>query len=309
MKYVFICCGALGDEMSMCRNLIIDLYYQNKISVTNTIIYCIKDRNFLYSNIFENIVNHEDYNLEQLIPYCELKFNDECILIRWNNILIWPGDMWTKYGSYYNILDKNFEVTNPNLFNYTKINYYNKFFEEKFTNLVLNINYLNCLPKFQNENFIVYHYRKKQDNLWDNTIDELQTLISYFSNYNIVIFTGDINNFQEIDNSTKYKNNLYFTTNLQEYATFINSKNCEAIISVWSGGGQLASYCSNHSKIIMFFDECQLQYNDANNNNLDCWKKSENAFDFAHFTKSDRYFLGSNNCEEIKKILNNEVND
>jgi hypothetical protein len=80
--------GCLGDEMSIFRNLIIDLLYLNKINTDNTIIYCHKDRIFLYSNIFKNIVSHLDVNIESIIPYCEKTFNDVCILINFYDILI-----------------------------------------------------------------------------------------------------------------------------------------------------------------------------------------------------------------------------
>ena len=42
---IYICSGALGDEMSMSRNILLDLYYQNYIT-NNIIIYCHKDRFF-----------------------------------------------------------------------------------------------------------------------------------------------------------------------------------------------------------------------------------------------------------------------
>jgi len=81
----------------------------------------------------------------------------------------------------------------------------------------------------------------------------------------------------------------------------MNSTNCEAIISVWSGGGQLASYCSN-SKLIMYFHKYQMQYN-IGNDELNTYIKSENASDFCQFTNAKRYFLNSNNINEIKNIL------
>lgn len=162
----------------------------------------------------------------------------------------------------------------------------NKKFDNKFTSLALNIKYLDFLPKFQNEKYIVYHHRQK-GNSWDTTIEQLSIFISNFSNYNIVVFSGDMKNFEDISVQFKENQKIYFTSNLQEYATFMHSENCEAIISVWSGGGQLALYCANHAKIIMFFDKIQLPViNDAINDFINY----ENAFDLVHFTKSKRYF-------------------
>jgi len=64
----------------------------------------------------------------------------------------------------------------------------------------------------------------------------------------------------------------------------------------------LASYCSNaNTKLIMYFDECQLQYNDCINNNLDKWINSENAFDFAQFTDVNRIFINKSDLRNRLK--------
>ena len=96
---------------------------------------------------------------------------------------------------------------------------------------------------------------------------------------------------------------VFFTKNLKEYASFIHSNNCLAVISVWSGGGQLASYCSNaNTKLIMYFDKCQLKHSNGINNNLNKWINSENAFDFAQFTDVNRIFINENDLEEEFRI-------
>lgn len=47
---IFNVCGALGDEMSMTRNCILDLLNNNYIT-NDVVIYCVKDRNF-YMKIY-----------------------------------------------------------------------------------------------------------------------------------------------------------------------------------------------------------------------------------------------------------------
>lgn len=288
--------GALGDEMSMTRNCVLDLLINNYIT-KDVVIYCYKDRTFLYENIFTNIFYHEDFTVETLKIKCLQQFGKEFITIN-NDFIIWPGFFWTEYGSYENILDKKICITNNNIFNYHKINYYNsKNHSNEFKKLVTNINYLEVLPKFVNETFIVYHHRIKNDGMWDQKDSELNIILSNQNNYNIVIFSQS-----DLDYLNCNKK-VYFTKKIKEYASFINSKNCLAVISVWSGGGQLASYCSNaNTKLIMYFDECQLQHNDSINNNLNKWINSENAFDFAQFTDVNRIFINESDLEEQFRI-------
>ena len=294
---IFNVCGALGDEMSMTRNCILDLLNNNYIT-NDVVIYCVKDRNFLYENIFTNIFYHEDFTVENVKFKCLEKFGKEFTIINIHSFIVWPVFFWTKYGSYENILDKKICITNNNIFNYHKINYYNsKNHSNEFKKLVTNIKYLEVLPKFNNEKFIVYHHRIKNDCMWDQKDSKLNIFLSNQNNYNIVIFSQS-----DLDYLNCNKK-VYFTKKIKEYASFINSKNCLAVISVWSGGGQLASYCSNaNTKLIMYFDECQLKHNDGINYNLNKWINSENAFDFAQFTDVNRIFI---NESDLKKQLNN----
>jgi hypothetical protein len=89
---------------------------------------------------------------------------------------------------------------------------------------------------------------------------------------------------------------------LKEYASFIHSKNCLAVISVWSGGGQLASYCSSaNTKLIMYFDKCQEEC--LKKELLYKWINSENAFDFAEFTDVKRFFIKKCNLEKYLKHI------
>lgn len=291
---IFNVSGALGDEMSMTRNCVLDLLNNNYIT-KDVVIYCCKDRNFLYENIFTNIFHHEDFTVETVKFKCLEKFGKEFTII--NSFIVWPVVFWNEYGSYENILDKKICVTNNNIFNYHKINYYNsKNHSDEFKKLVTNIKYLEVLPKFNNETFIVYHHRVKNDGAWDSKESELNAILKKQKNHNIVIFSN-----ADLD-YLNCNQKVYFTKNLKEYASFIHSNNCLAVISVWSGGGQLASYCSNaNTKLIMYFDECQTQCNDGMTGNLNKWINSENAFDFAQFTDVNRIFINKSDLRNRLK--------
>lgn len=290
------CRLALGDEIGITRLIVLDLLNNNSIT-KNTVIYCEEDRSFFYENIFTNVFHYNDFTVETLKIKCLEQFGKEFTVIASHDLFIHPCALWSQHGSYCDILDKNLCITKDNIFNYHKINYHNsKNHSDEFKKLVMNINYLEVLPKFNNETFIVYHHRVKNDGAWDSKESELNAILKKQKNHNIVIFSK-----ADLD-YLNCNQKVYFTKNLKEYASFIHSNNCLAVISVWSGGGQLASYCSNaNTKLIMYFDECQLQCNDCINNNLDKWINSENAFDFAQFTDVNRIFINKSDLRNRLK--------
>ena len=167
--------------------------------------------------------------------------------------------------------------------------------------MVTNINYLDELPAFNNEKFIVYHHRIKNTNSeWDQTDEKLNTILKLKEKYNIVIFS-------QVDYSYLQEPKVYTTlgntvTGLKEFASFIHSENCIALLSVWSGGGQIGSYCNN-TKIIMYFDKNHNQV-DKTEDSLEKYINSENGFDFCHFTDSKRIFIKEKEFDNnIEKYL------
>lgn len=64
--------------MSWCRNVVIDMLAQNLIS-NKIIIYVKKDREFLYSKIFRNIVHKESVDEDKVVEYCNDTFNKNYI--------------------------------------------------------------------------------------------------------------------------------------------------------------------------------------------------------------------------------------
>jgi hypothetical protein len=273
---------ALGDEIHMHRNILLSLLENNFIT-NDIVIYCLSDRSFLYTNIFKNVFCYEEVgNLDEIKAMCDAKFNKDFIVIKNFDVCFSIWEIWRNNGGFQNTLNKNISITKPNIFGYEKINYFNKLnYSSAFIDLVTNINYLDTIPKFGNDKFIVYHHRFKNDNTWDGDDQILDAILKCTDEYNIVIFSRkDL----KINNQK-----IHTTTNLQEFATYINNQNCLAVISVWSGGGQFASYCSN-SKLLMYFHPSQLQYN-LSDEQLNNYIESENAFDFAQFTNIERKFI------------------
>jgi len=194
------------------------------------------------------------------------------------------------------MLNKNLFITSDNIFNYQKMNYYNSKQSLEFNKLVININYLNELPRFNEQKYIVYHHRIKNDGTWDQSEETLNEILNYKEKYNIVIFSKKKYNIDD--------NKVYFTSNLKEYASFIHHNNCLAIISVWSGGAQLGSYCSN-SNLIIYFDDMQLMSHPTIESDINKWIHSENAWDFCQFSGCNRFFIKKNEIANLKKYILN----
>jgi len=299
--------GALGNEFHALRNCILDLLNKNYIT-KDVVIYCSKDRSFLYENIFTHIFYDEDFSIETVKLKCLEQFGKEFIIIN-NDFCINPLVSWGIYGDgdYKNVLNKNICITRKNIFNYDRINYFNsKNHSNEFKKLVTNISYLKVLPKFNDETFIVYHHRFKNNVEWDQKKYDLDIILKNQNNHNLVIFSQCDLDYLNCNQK------IYFTKNLKEYASFIHSKNCLAVISVWSGGGQLASYCSSaNTKLIMYFEKCQEECLKIDKCQEECltkellykWINSENAFDFAQFTDVKRFFIKKYTLEKYLKHI------
>ena len=303
----------LGDELHFERPMILDLLEQKKIT-SEIVIVCFKDRKFLYENIFNNIFFVEDYEkIEDICPAISNLFGKEYIFQTFANVMHHPSHLWGANGGIVGMLDKTICITKENnIFGYNKINYFNNNnISESFRSLILNINYLNELPAFNGEKFIVYHHRDKRDNMWDQSEEKLNYIVALQEKYNIVIFhannyVNEKNIKVELENRYTHLNNkrIYTTNNLKEYASFIHDDNCVAMISVWSGGAQICGFCNN-TKAIIHFDRRQDQIGYfLHYGNVDKYKNSENGFDFCCFTGTNRIFIKEEEYECIEKYLN-----
>ena len=203
-NFIFDMFGCLGDELNLHRNCLLDLLYKNHIT-NNVIIYCYKDRQFLYENIFPNLIVKEECNLENVVEYSLKKFGKYCSVINLYDVLLWPATAWDSCGGYKNLIHVNIEIMKDNVFGYKKTNYYNELnYEEGFKKIVTNINYLSELPTFNKEKYIVFHQRVKEDGMWDQNDINLNEIIKLQDKYNIVIFS-------QKDYSYLNNEKIYFT--------------------------------------------------------------------------------------------------
>ena len=281
----------LGDEMSMARNLIIDLIITKNVDNENLFIYTCKDRKFLYENFIKNIIVSEDILWDDIDLNIFKKYT-------FTDIISFPSVVWQICGSYKHSL--YCKITHPlitELNNYQRINYFANEQRAEFKKFALDINYIKIKNEIVDKKFILIHHRVKNDGAWDQSISELKELIKNFINkYKIIVFTND-------DVQNQFISSAYCTNNLQEYASLMHHTNCVAVISVWSGGGQLGHYCCN-SKVIHYYHQIQCHSNEFDNNGKmnDIWLTSPNAFDYATFSNCERYFY--KNFDSMMKNIN-----
>ena len=210
----------LGHEIHMTRFVLFDMLIKQKIN-SDDIIVTMNDRKFLYDNIFSNIV---DYNTASANNY----FNQ----------------------NKYNIINLFEIIIHYNCKDFLKIDYElpDKYYNDELISYVKNINYLELNNNFLNDKFIIIHHRYNSDITKLKRI--IQKLRDIFTDIYIIVFNNDKSN---INNKlTDYKN-IYPVDNLREYASLLKHDNCKLVITEWSGGGQLAQYCSN-ANIIIYFD-------------------------------------------------------
>ena len=92
---------------------------------------------------------------------------------------------------------------------------------------------------------------------------------------------------------------------MQEYASLLKHSNCKLLITEWSGGGQLAQYCSN-SNIIIYFDAYIISSNYVEMSpELHEQSMKGNvfhAYDFKTITNCTRFYY--HNFEEMMENIN-----
>ena len=243
----------------------------------------------MYSKIFKIIIYVEDIDRDKLVEHCNSKFNKSFKIFEMFSIIQWPTNFLDLYGKWPHYLH-DLTISKDNMLNYKRTNYYNKYDNPDFLNLVGEIEYLNDLPGFVENKYIAVHFRQKTCEYgvkWNNKYIDLDIIIQNID-YQIVVFSGNIENLIQ-----KYNNNpkLYLTSNLQEYMSLLKNHNCLALISPWPGGGQIGSYCMNPNlKIITYFCPTQLFYN-WSKDKLNEIINSPNSFDFVDFNNKNRFFI------------------
>jgi len=281
-KILFITCDdkiypwwtkCLGHEIHITRIMVLDMLLKGKIN-TNDIIVTFDDRKFLYSRIFTNIINYNQYLELDKKSYDVINIFEYSKSIR-------------------KIFDHN---------DLKRINYAipNKFYSDELKDLCLKIEYINLDYEFLNNDFLIIHHR------YDAKIEKLEKILNITKKkeIKIIIFNNDINLKDKIKDDS-----IFYTDNLQIYASLLNNKNCKLLISEWSGGGQLSAYTSN-CKNIYYYDNYLNHYNP----NIDEKQRELNSmngyyicndYDFKSFMNNERLYY--KNFEELIKSLDNII--
>jgi hypothetical protein len=218
----------LGHEIHVVRIIIIDMLIKNKINANSDIIVTKSDRQFLYTDIFKNVITYEEYR--------KLNRND------YNFI---PMIM---YAGHY--ISRPIDIEEFKQIDYTFLNTY---YTEEFKKYCNKISYINLQYSFLTNKFIIIHHR------FNESITKLNKIIDIVKNscgMQIIIFNNDINKLKQ----QLLNDSLIFVDNLQEYASLLHHNNCSGLISECSGGGQLSQYTST-AKLFSYYDKYQYHYN------------------------------------------------
>jgi hypothetical protein len=264
----------LGHEIHMTRIILFDMLIKNKIN-KNDIIVTMNDRKFLYENVFNNIM---DYNTALINNYLD----------------------WNKY----NIINLFEIIVQYNCKDLLKIDYVlpDKYYNDELYNYIKNINYLKLDYDFLKNSYVIIHHR------YDCDISKLKAIIqklrNIFNDVHIIVFNNDK---LKILSAISEYNNISTTDNLQEYASLLKEPNCKLVITEWSGGGQLAQYCSN-ANIIIYFDAYIISSNYVDSS-LRLHEESMNgtafqAWDFKTITQCKRFYY--HNYVEMLENINKD---
>lgn len=210
----------LGHEIHMTRYVLFDMLVQNRVT-TDDVIVTLKDRRFLYTQIFSNVIDTLTYDTMDTSGYTIINLS----LITGSDITVDRDSIFRHYQ--HQVLDK--------------------FYSDHTKSLLDSIEYTEDIVDMEGP-YIVIHYRYGSDSLFlKNMVDKIYE--TYGDGMNIVIFN---NNISILKNNLEQYSRITFTEHLQTYASYLHHKNCVLFISEWSGGGQLAHYCYT-GKILYYF--------------------------------------------------------
>jgi len=175
------------------------------------------------------------------------------------------------------------------------------FFNNEFKTVCSQIDYLHLDFAFLNNKFIIIHHR------FDQPITKLNKILNIVMKSNIlqiVIFNNDIARLKrELDDDS-----IFFVDNLQVYASLLHNENCVALVSEWSGGGQVSQYVSN-AKIIYYHETW------GDNNSKMTHTEREKAslkttfvglnYDYKCITDCTKVYF--NNYDDLEKNLESEL--
>ena len=222
--------NALGHEIHLGRFILLDMVHKGFIDTNNDIIVTNnRDRFFLYSKIFKNIICYSDF----ILNTCA---DNEIILIF--PFMVSVTDLIDHY--YIEQFKKKSSYPIEKIL-YEKM-------ERNFDYLIKNIDYP-FIDFVLINNFIMIHHRTITSKISNNNNDVnllitnkiLNTIETHYDNYDIVIFTSS----KDIKFNSKKK--LTYVHNLPIYASYINNEKCKLVITELSGGGESSQYFHNNN--------------------------------------------------------------
>jgi hypothetical protein len=216
--------NTIGHEIHITRPILLFLLSKNLITTLDTIVTRNKERFFLYSSIFKNVIEYNEFNEDKQEYYYLTDLNTMCEGLDQDLL---------KIEKRFNIL---LDVRHGNV----KIR--NSFYD----NLVLKINYYTI---FEEKPFIVVHNRHVNYEGYynmENNVSMTKQIVNTILKLNIkvYIFTNVIEKFENNEN-------VVTINDVHTYATLMNHNKCLAVISEYSGAGQLSQYC--HNKEIYYY--------------------------------------------------------
>lgn len=210
-----------GHDLHITRLIIFDLLNKEIINSNDTIIIT-KERQFLYDNIFKNVITFNEF-VEKL--------NSNEVIFNGNEVIFLP----ILVGNFFNNkLDINNNILKKN-FNYDINN--SEYWNEKLVNKILNIKKYNTseeLNKLIENKFIVFVIRTKTENdLCIEHLNQLKLIREKTNNkYKVILFCLKDSKIDEIINKDLYD---FKIKNIHEFITLIINDNCFYLLGEISG--------------------------------------------------------------------------
>lgn len=218
----------LGHDLHLTRIIILDLLNKEKINSNDTIIVT-KDRQFMYENIFKNIITYNEF-VEKL--------NSNEIIFNEKELIFFPPIIS-------DLLSSRLKPTNNSLyknFNYDIDN--SEYWNDKLVNNILNIRKYNIneeLNKLIENKFIIFIIRTKTENdLCMEHLNQLKLIREKTNNkYKVILFCLKDSKIDEIISKDLYD---FKIKNIQEYITLITHENCYFLLGEISGLVEISYY-------------------------------------------------------------------
>ena len=270
----------IGHEIHVTRQIVLLLLSMNLIDTNVTIVTKNYERFFLYNNIFKNVMAFDDLSPD----IDKSKVIDLTQANRWfHDVRFLNNDSMMQFTD----IERRFPIM-THIRKLKSIPFRN----EKFNNMVLNINYIN-ISHLIKKDFVIIHHRIVDHKSWYNKENYTQHIIDKvrYIDPDVQIFIFSVEHIE-------ISSDITIISDIPTYASLLQSDQCKAYISEFSGGGQLSQYC-HKNKIFYFFNTHRI-YGENKNTLTDINEVVKVAnrptnfyeyFDVKIFTDASMYFF------------------